>query len=323
MKLGLIRNRSKLTYHKHLLNRNKYVYRGLSLTGCSFACTGEAEMAVGTTHGGSHGRAPPGTGKPVRADVGGRGREGVPPGRRVGIVPCRCLAALSRGMVLARRHGNLRPAGGRGAGSGGRVGPAIPPGLSPPPREAPGTSYSLFPAALRGCAVGPPPHPGRAPEALTRRAPRESARGSWECPWGHGTAAGGDGCEVVRAELLGREGRRWSCPAVAQSSEPLERPKERCRPGAGALGRRGEPAPPHGTGRGARCARNPVPGKHNGRADARPLLQPTRGFPPGCVCLLDLCPCRRPRPPLAARVWSRTAVGGVPAAGKSLPATRE
>lgn len=225
---------------------------------------------------------------------------------------------------MIRRQGNLRPAGGGRAGSGRRWrGRSRHPCGAPP--AAPGGSrhqlLALPGSPARGARLGPPPHPGRDPEAVSRgsrRVPGDTER----------RREGRRARLCERSPSGGREGHGapaplWPGSQSREAARPFKGAKLPERERAQARGAR--PAPRTGT----RDARGPVPGKNNGRAEVRPLLQPTRGFPPGCVCLLDLRPCRRPRPPLAARVWSRTivglhgGVGGETASGKSFPATRE
>lgn len=158
-------------------------------------------------------------------------------------------------MVLIRRQGNLRPAGGGRAGSGRRWrGRSRHPCGAPP--AAPGGSrhqlLALPGGPARGARLGPPPHPGRDPEAVSRGSRRvpgdtERRREGRRARLCERSPSGGRG-----TVLLPR------CGPGVRAAKQRDLSKERSSR-SGSAHRRGEPAPPRGPGRGMRGV--PFPGR--------------------------------------------------------------
>lgn len=150
---------------------------------------------------------------------------------------------------MIRHHGNLRPAGGGGAGSRAVVAGSVPPPLRAP-RVAPGGSrqqlLALPGGPARGARLWSPPQPGRDPERVSRGSPRlpgdterrREGRGARLCE-----RSPSGGCGHGAPAPLWPGGQNSKAAGPFKGTEPSWRESAQ---------RRGEPAPPGGQGHGIR-----------------------------------------------------------------------
>lgn len=187
-------------------------------------------------------------------------------------------------------------------------------GVGPSPRQPPARGGREQVAGRRRqgrsrIPAGLPTRPGRRPQqplALPGSSPsrprsRAGVPGLPANPWdtGRGGRGGLRGCESEAPR------------GAAGTTLPPRRARGSGRQSSGTLQRSGSrPAGPTRT----RDTRRPVPGKNNGRAEGRPPLRPTPGFP------RDAFPCPTPALPSPPPVGPHHCGA---ARGKPSPATRE
>lgn len=181
----------------------------------------------------------------------------------------------------------LRPQGegAQVAGGGGGVGPAVPAGLPRRPGGARQQLLALPGGAESGARLGPPPHPGRDPGALSR--------GSRRVPGDTERRREGRGARLCQRSPSGGTGHAAPAPLCPRVRAGRQRDLSRGRSPPGAGARTGAGSAPRPADRDAGCAgsrsrEEQWPCGSQAASPAHP------GLPSG---MLDLRPCRRPRPP--------------------------